>query len=98
MACKIPDAISFASSAVLGLGLSMAADALFNPEVLNLQLPTIPAHDPSNKTLLVWGGASSVGSNAVQLAVVAGYKVVATASSKNFKYVKKLGASHAFDY
>ena len=44
------------------------------------------------------GGGTSVGSNAIQLAVAAGYEVITTASSKNFDYVKKLGASQAFDY
>ena len=37
-------------------------------------------------------------SNAIQLAVAAGYEVVTTASAKNFEYVKKLGASQVFDY
>ena len=53
---------------------------------------------PTGKTLLVWGGSTSVGSNTIQLAVAAGYEVITTASPKNFDYVKKLGASQAFDY
>ncbi|BDD60283.1 hypothetical protein MAP00_005421 [Monascus purpureus] len=56
------------------------------------------AAKPTGSTLLVWGGASSVGSNAIQLAAAAGYGVVTTASAKNFEYVKKLGATEAFDY
>ena len=98
MVCKIPDTIPFENAVVLGLGLSTAADALFNPELLNLELPTEPPQKPTGKTLLVWGGASSVGSNAIQLAVAAGYEVITTASPKNFEYVRKLGASHVFDY
>jgi Zn-dependent alcohol dehydrogenase len=47
---------------------------------------------------LVWAGSSSVGGSAIQLAVAAGYEVITTASPKNFEYVKKLGASQAFDY
>lgn len=39
-----------------------------------------------------------MGSNAIQLAVAAGYSVITTASPKNFEYVKKLGASEVFDY
>ena len=39
-----------------------------------------------------------MGSNAIQLAVAAGYEVITTASPKNFDYVKKLGASNVFDY
>jgi NADPH:quinone reductase-like Zn-dependent oxidoreductase len=98
MACKIPDTVPFENAVVLGLGLSTAADALFNPDFLNLQLPTEPAQKSTSKTLLVWGGASTVGSNAIQLAVAAGYEVITTASPKNFEYVKKLGANYRFDY
>lgn len=98
MACEIPDDLSFEHAVVLPLGVSTAASGLFHPEMLNLQLPTEPAQASSGKTVLVWGGASSVGSNAIQLGVAAGYEVVATASPKNFEYVKKLGASHVVDY
>ncbi|KAH8676437.1 zinc-binding oxidoreductase CipB [Tricladium varicosporioides] len=98
MVCKIPDNIPFANAVVLGLALSTAADGLFNTNFLNLQLPTEPARHPTKKTLLVWGGASSVGSNAIQLAVAAGYEVITTASPKNFQYVKNLGASQVLDY
>lgn len=53
---------------------------------------------PTGKTLLVWGGSTSVGSNAIQLAVAAGYEVITTASPKNFDYVRRLGATEVFDY
>lgn len=95
---KLPDSISFERAVVLPLGLATAASALFNTDYLNLGLPTEPAQKPNGKTLLVWGGSSSVGSNAIQLAVAAGYEVITTSSPKNFAYVKKLGASYAFDY
>ena len=98
MASEIPDTITFESAVVLPLGISTAASGLFNPDFLSLQLPTEPAQTQTGKTLLVWGGASSVGSNAIQLAVAAGYEVITTASPKNFEYVKRLGASYAFDY
>lgn len=50
------------------------------------------------KTLLVWGGTTSIGCNAIQLAIAAGYEVITTASLKDFDFVKKLGASQVFDY
>ncbi len=50
------------------------------------------------KTVVMWGGASAVGSNGVQVAVVGGYEVLTTASPKNFEYVRKLGASGVSDY
>lgn len=98
MAAPLPDHIAFENAAVLPLALSTAACGLFQDSNLKLQLPTVPAQKPTGKTVIVWGGASCVGSNAIQLLVNAGYEVITTASPKNFDYVKKLGASQVFDY
>lgn len=98
MASEIPDSISSESAAVIPTGCSTAASGLFQDEFLNLQFPTQPPQKPTGKTVLIWGGASSVGCNAIQLAVAAGYEVLTTASPKNFELVKKLGASEVFDY
>lgn len=49
-------------------------------------------------TLSHLGGATSVGSNAIQLAAAVGYEVITTASPRNSNYVKKLGASQVFDH
>jgi NADPH:quinone reductase-like Zn-dependent oxidoreductase len=97
MASPIPDELSFERAAVLPLGLSTAACGLFQKDFLALQLPSAEAR-PTGKALLITGGATSVGSNAIQLAVAAGYEVLTTASPHNFDYVKSLGASQAFDY
>ncbi|KAK9424067.1 putative zinc-binding oxidoreductase protein [Seiridium unicorne] len=94
---KIPESLSFADASVLPLGLGTAASGLFQKDYLGLDYPRVDAK-PNGKTLLVWAGASSVGSNAIQLAVAAGYEVFTTASPKNFDYCKKLGASQVFDY
>ncbi|KAL8784615.1 MAG: hypothetical protein Q9213_003870 [Squamulea squamosa] len=98
MASEIPNQISYENAAVIPLGLSTAASGLFQDGFLELQLPTEPAQKPTGKTLLIWGGSSSVGSNAIQLAVAAGYSVITTASAKNFSYARRLGASEVFDY
>jgi len=97
MTTPIPDALPFADAAVLPLGLSTAACGLFQKDFLAMNAPSAsPA--PVGKSLIVWGGSTSVGSNAIQLAVAAGYDVVTTASPHNFAYVKQLGARAAFDY
>lgn len=97
MVSQIPSTLSYQSAAVLPLGLSTAACGLFEKDQLALPYPS--AHPKlTGKTLLVWGGSTSVGCNAIQLAVAAGYEVITTASPKNFEYVKKLGASQVFDY
>lgn len=97
MASPIPADMAYEAAAILPLALSTAACGLFEKDQLGLSYPT---HDPvsTGKTLLVWGGSTSVGANAIQLAVAAGYEVIATASPKNFGYVKSLGASAVFDY
>jgi NADPH:quinone reductase-like Zn-dependent oxidoreductase len=56
-----------------------------------------PAADGA-EVVVVWGGATSVGSNAIQLAAAAGYTVVTTASPRNHDRMRALGASHVFDY
>jgi NADPH:quinone reductase-like Zn-dependent oxidoreductase len=94
----IPSTMSYESAAVIPLGMATAATGLFQKDNLGLQLPTYPPRPSTGKTLLVWGGSTSVGCNAIQLAVAAGYEVFTTASPKNFEYVKKLGASQVFDY
>ncbi|KIX93541.1 uncharacterized protein Z520_10719 [Fonsecaea multimorphosa CBS 102226] len=98
MASHIPDTVSYEDAAVIPLGLSTAACGLFQNDQLALQLPTVPNAKPTGKTLLVWGGSTSVGCNAIQLAVAAGYEVIATASPRNFELVKRLGAVQVFDY
>ena len=97
-ASHIPDTLSYEDASVLPLGLSTAACGLFQEDALALQYPSVPPPPHTGKTLIVWGGSTSVGSNAIQLAVAAGYEVFTTASLKNFDYVKKLGASKAWDY
>lgn len=94
----IPDNLSYENASVLPLGLSTAACGLFMKDYLALEYPTPKAPKSTGKTLLVWGGSTSVGSNAIQLATAAGYEVYTTASPKNFSYVTGLGAAKAFDY
>ncbi len=97
MAAPIPDAMPYENAVVLPLALSTAACGLFQKDHLALSYPAA-APKPTGQALLVWGGSTSVGGNAIQLAVAAGYEVITTSSPRNFDYVKELGASQAFDY
>jgi NADPH:quinone reductase-like Zn-dependent oxidoreductase len=54
--------------------------------------------DRGDAALLVWGGASQVGSMAVQMGAALGFTVYATASPGQHAYVKSLGAAEVFDY
>lgn len=79
------------------LAISTAAAGLYLPEYLGLPLPSSePNH--TDKTLLIWGGSSSVGATAIQLATASGMKVIASASQSNHDFVKSLGAVEVFDY
>lgn len=91
----VPDSLPLANAAVLPLGVDTAATLLF--QQLNLPLPSLDPK-PLGRTILLWGGSSSVGGNAVQLAAAAGARVITTASKHNFDYVKSLGADAVYDY
>jgi len=96
---KIPSSMDYTSATVLPLAISTAATCLFKKETIALPLPTSTTKpSPTNKSVLVWGGSSSVGAVAIQLAVGAGVKVVSVASAHNLDKLKELGAYAAFDY
>ncbi|KAF2027566.1 GroES-like protein [Setomelanomma holmii] len=96
---KIPDSLDYNAAAVLPLAISTASACLFKKETLALPLPSNDAKpSTSGKSVLIWGGSSSIGAVAIQLAVGAGVKVVSVASKHNLEKLKEMGASAAFDY
>lgn len=100
LTAPIPAGSAFEDAAALPLAVSTAAVALFQSDQLGLAHPqTAPGEvTPRGETVVVWGGATSVGLNAVQLAVAAGYRVVATASPANHELLRELGADATIDY
>jgi NADPH:quinone reductase-like Zn-dependent oxidoreductase len=82
---------------VLPLAITTASVSLYHPNHLALPLPQRSPLE-TGKTLFIWGGASSVGSTAIQLARASGLRVVSTASSHNHELVRSLGASVVLDY
>lgn len=94
---ELPYSIPTSVGVVLPLGISTAAAGLYQKAFLALPYPS-EKPDALGRTILVWGGSSSVGSCCIQLAVASGAEVVATASPKNFEYCKKLGAKQCFNY
>jgi len=97
MTSHIPDQLPYEQASVLPLGLGTAATGLFQQDHLALHLPSI---NPiaQGKVVIVWGGSTSVGANAIQLAIAAGYEVFTTCSPRNFEFCKSLGAAQCFDY
>ncbi|KAL1616839.1 hypothetical protein SLS56_011271 [Neofusicoccum ribis] len=94
----IPDSMSFEQAVVLPLAISTACAGLYPKDLLSLPLPSATNPEKNGKTVLVWGGASSVGATAIQLAAASGATVVTTASPANHKFVKSLGADVVLDY
>ncbi|WP_421846403.1 zinc-binding alcohol dehydrogenase family protein [Novosphingobium sp.] len=92
----IPEAMAYEAAAGLPLAITTAAAALFQQDFLALSSPG-PAIMPQRQTLLVWGGSTSVGYQAIQLALAAGYDVVTTASPTNHALLRGLGARAVFD-
>lgn len=83
LASQIPQSLAYEEAYVLPLGLYTAACGLFMKDYLVLPYPTL-SPNPTGKTLLIWGGSTSVDSNAIQLGVAASYEVITTCSPKNF--------------
>ncbi|ESK87230.1 zinc-binding oxidoreductase [Moniliophthora roreri MCA 2997] len=91
----LPGHISFEDAATLGLAGFTACQALWQ------NTPNVPTLDEPTKepfSILIWGGATSVGQFAIQLAKNAGLQVITTASPKNHELLKSLGADAVFDY
>jgi len=86
-AVQLDDNISFDAGATLGIPALTAAHAVFG------------GGDVAGKTLLISGGAGSVGYMAVQLAKAAGARVIATASpGTSTDHARAAGADHVLDY
>ena len=94
----IPDGISFERACEIPLGLLTSIGGLFESHQLGLQLPASPAQPSTKQAVVIWGGSTSVGCNAIQLAIAAGYDVFATSTPRNFELMRRLGAKQFFDY
>lgn len=85
-AVPLPNSVSSEIGATLGIPGLTACHTVFG------------GGDVAGQTLLISGGAGSVGHNAVQLAKWGGAKVIATASAAATDYVKAAGADVVLDY
>ncbi|GJC96409.1 zinc-binding oxidoreductase [Colletotrichum higginsianum] len=90
---RVPKNISLEEAATLPLASMTAWLALFSKDSLS-----ISRDSGSDASILIWGGSSSVGSYAIQIAALHGLNVITTCSPRHFDLVKSLGASHVFDY
>lgn len=94
---KLPEKISMEQGCVLPLAVNTAAIGLFSKTNLALPLPTMNAQSV-DKVIFIYGGSTSVGSTAIQLAKAAGVRVFTTASQRNHEHCTALGADRVIDY
>ena len=86
-AVPLPDAVSFEQGATLGIPGMTAVHAVLGQGPVD------------GKTVLVSGGAGTVGHLAVQVAAASGAQVIATArGNAAMQAVREAGAAHVFDY
>ena len=109
-AAILPDTISFADGVVVPFALEAAVCVLSLKEpgiampgvatpALGLPYPSLEDPVPAlGKTLVVYGGSSSVGSMTTQLATAAGIHVISIVGTHNFDFSKRCGASQVFDH
>lgn len=97
LTAKLPDHIDFKDGCVLPLAMCTACTGLFEDYNLGLPYPEV-SPKAVDKVVLIWGGASSVGSCGIQAAKAAGLEVATTASVKNADYCRSIGADYVFDY
>ena len=84
----LPDAVSFAQGAAVGVPYGTAYRALFQR-----------AQARAGETVLIHGASGGVGTAAIQLARAAGLVVLATAGSdRGLELVTSQGAAHAFNH
>lgn len=100
--CRLPANVDFVDGAVLPLALATAATGLFLKNQLGLDMRALAATghpaDTPRASVVIWGGSTSVGTAAIQLAHAAGYRVLSTASPHNHAQLLRLGAAAVEDY
>jgi NADPH:quinone reductase-like Zn-dependent oxidoreductase len=109
-AAVLPESISFTEGVVLPIAVGASASALFSQKpgevmpgvptpLLGLPYPSLSSPASlSSKALLVYGGSSTVGCVATQLATAAGITVFTIAGSHNFALSQDCGATQVFDH
>ncbi|RAH46735.1 zinc-binding alcohol dehydrogenase family protein [Aspergillus brunneoviolaceus CBS 621.78] len=95
IAFKLPpgDRISREEASTVPLAAATAWLALFAKGCLDIDRDRC-----QGRSVLVWGGSSSVGLYTVQLASLYGLEVVTTCSPRHADLVRASGAAHVFDY
>ncbi|KAJ9113722.1 hypothetical protein QFC20_001745 [Naganishia adeliensis] len=98
---SVPKSVSMREAVGVTATFATAALGFFNKLDLVYPLDTTDEAakgDRKSTWILIYGGSSSVGLFAIQLAKFAGYSVITTCSPRNFDLVKEHGADVVVDY
>ncbi|KAK7424439.1 hypothetical protein QQX98_000404 [Neonectria punicea] len=96
---RLPPTLDFKDAAVLSLSAHTAIDGFFNCLAYGFPAAKLEGADAKGQPILIWGGGSSVGIVAIQIAATAGFShIYATTSPKNHTILKSLGVTECFDY
>ncbi|KAI0760997.1 GroES-like protein [Trametes elegans] len=101
LVAQLPDSLTFDQGAALPIAIDTAAIALYH-ETGGPQF-TAPwleggKNKYAGKPIVIAGGASVVGSSAIQFARLSGFSpIITTASLKNTELLKSFGATHVLD-
>ncbi|PCH39331.1 GroES-like protein [Wolfiporia cocos MD-104 SS10] len=104
VSAKIPTGLSFEEASTIPLGLSTAAQGLFNQQSKATSAGLYPPWEVDGRNrykgqpFMVFGGSGSVGQYVIQLAKLAGFSpIITTASAHNAQYLLDLGATHVIN-
>ncbi|KAF3007824.1 hypothetical protein E8E13_010620 [Curvularia kusanoi] len=89
----VPKTISLEAAATVPLACCTSWLALFSKDCL-----AIDRSSGEQTSVLIWGGSSSVGLYAIQIARQHNFTIATVCSPKHHEKVKSLGATHVFDY
>ncbi|KAJ7709573.1 GroES-like protein [Mycena rosella] len=93
---KIPAKADYDSASSFPVAGNTAAGALYGQ--LKFKEPWLGGEGAyKGEKIVILGGSSSVGSYAIQLAVLSGLEVITTSSPSHFDYLKSLGATAVID-
>ncbi|KAG1775967.1 chaperonin 10-like protein [Suillus placidus] len=99
---KIPDNLGYDDAATIPLALDTASTGLYNSNKYGLGLTPPWAKNGmgmySGTPIVILGGASAVGSYAIQLARLSGFSpIITTASPSHKEHLESLGATYVFN-
>lgn len=97
LAFRKTDGMTVAEAAGVGAGVLTAALCITTGLSLPLPSPDTPT-EPKGEWLIVTGGSGTVGQYGIQLAKLAGYRVMASCSASKSSIALAAGAEATFDY